>query len=111
MVDGIFAIAMTILILGINPPRPAESQAQAMLPGLVFDLVPQVFIFVVAFLILASFWLIIIAISISSVQLIPDCFGSILSSLFLLFSYHSLQMWPETIPKSRSPSCYSISIS
>ena len=56
MVDGIFAIAMTILILGINPPRPAESQAQAMLPGLVFDLVPQVFIFIVAFLILASFW-------------------------------------------------------
>jgi uncharacterized membrane protein len=57
MVDGIFAIAMTLLVLGINPPKPAESQAQAMLPGMVFDLFPEVFIFIVAFLILASFWL------------------------------------------------------
>lgn len=57
MVDGIFAIAMTLLVLGINPPKPAESQAQAALPGMVFDLVPEVFIFVAAFLILASFWL------------------------------------------------------
>ena len=31
MVDGIFAIAMTLLVLGINPPKPAESQAQAIL--------------------------------------------------------------------------------
>jgi uncharacterized membrane protein len=57
MVDGIFAIAMTLLVLGINPPRPAVSQAQAMLPTLVFDLIPQFFVFVAAFLILASFWL------------------------------------------------------
>jgi TMEM175 potassium channel family protein len=57
MIDGIFAIAMTLLVLGINPPKPAESQAQAMLPGMVFDLFPEVFIFIVAFLILASFWL------------------------------------------------------
>jgi len=57
MVDGIFAIAMTLLVLGINPPRPAISQAQAMLPGMIFDLIPQVFIFIAAFLIIASFWL------------------------------------------------------
>jgi len=57
MVDGIFAIAMTILVLGINPPKPAGSQAQAVLPGEIFDLVPEVFIFVAAFLILATFWL------------------------------------------------------
>jgi uncharacterized membrane protein len=57
MVDGIFAIAMTILVLGINPPRPAVSQAQGMLPGLIFGLIPQFFIFVAAFLIIASFWL------------------------------------------------------
>lgn len=58
MVDGIFAIAMTLLVLGIDPPKPAESQAQAMLPGQVFGLVPEIFIFIVAFLILASFWLV-----------------------------------------------------
>ena len=57
MVDGIFAIAMTLLVLGITPPKPAESQAQTILPGMVFDLIPEIFIFIVAFLILASFWL------------------------------------------------------
>jgi uncharacterized membrane protein len=57
MVDGIFAIAMTLLILGISPPKPAVSQAQVMLPGMIFDLIPQFFIFIAAFLILASFWL------------------------------------------------------
>lgn len=57
MVDGIFAIAMTILVLGINPPKPAESLAQATLPGMVFDLIPEILIFIAAFLILASFWL------------------------------------------------------
>jgi len=57
MVDGIFAIAMTLLVLGINPPRPAAPQAQAALPGMIVDLIPQVFIFIAAFLIIASFWL------------------------------------------------------
>ena len=57
MVDGIFAIAMTLLVLGINPPKPAESQAQVTLPGMVFDLIPEILIFIAAFLILASFWL------------------------------------------------------
>lgn len=57
MVDGIFAIAMTILVLGISPPKPADSQAQAVLPGQIFGLIPEIFIFVAAFLILAVFWL------------------------------------------------------
>ena len=57
MVDGIFAIAMTILVLGINPPRPDISQAQDVLPRQIFDLIPEIFIFIIAFLILAGFWL------------------------------------------------------
>jgi uncharacterized membrane protein len=57
MVDGIFAIAMTILVLGINPPKPDISQAQDVLPGQIFDLLPEIFIFIIAFLILAGFWL------------------------------------------------------
>jgi uncharacterized membrane protein len=57
MVDGIFAIAMTILVLGIDPPKPEISRAQAVLPGQIFALFPEIFIFIIAFLILAGFWL------------------------------------------------------
>jgi uncharacterized membrane protein len=57
LVDGIFAIAMTLLVLGINPPRPQESVATAVLPGMIESLIPQVFLFIVAFLVLALFWL------------------------------------------------------
>jgi uncharacterized membrane protein len=57
MVDGIFAIAMTILVLGINPPKPDISQAHDVLPGQIFGLIPEIFIFIIAFLILAGFWL------------------------------------------------------
>jgi uncharacterized membrane protein len=57
LVDGIFAIAMTLLVLGISPPRPQESVATAVLPGMIESLVPQVFLFIIAFLVLALFWL------------------------------------------------------
>ncbi|HUW85496.1 MAG TPA: TMEM175 family protein [Methanoregula sp.] len=57
MVDGIFAIAMTILVLGITPPQPDISQAQAVLTAQIIDLFPEFFIFIISFLILAGFWL------------------------------------------------------
>jgi uncharacterized membrane protein len=57
LVDGIFAIAMTLLVLGISSPKPDISQAQAVLPGQIFDLIPEFFLFIIAFLILAGFWL------------------------------------------------------
>jgi uncharacterized membrane protein len=57
LVDGIFAFAMTLLVLGINPPRPQESLATAVLPDMIASLIPQVFLFIVAFLVLALFWL------------------------------------------------------
>lgn len=57
MVDGIFAIAMTILVPGITPPKPDISQAQAVLAGQIVDIIPEIFIFIVSFLILAGFWL------------------------------------------------------
>jgi uncharacterized membrane protein len=56
--DGIFAIAMTLLVLGISSPKPPVSQAMEMLPDEIFHLFPQFFIFVIAFLVLAIFWLI-----------------------------------------------------
>jgi TMEM175 potassium channel family protein len=57
LVDGIFAFAMTLLVLGINPPRPEEAQATAVLPSMIESLVPEVFLFILAFLVLAMFWL------------------------------------------------------
>lgn len=57
LVDGIFAFAMTLLVLGITPPKPDITEAQAVLASQIFSLVPQFFLFVIAFLILSSFWL------------------------------------------------------
>jgi len=57
LIDGIFAIAMTLLVLGIASPKPPASQAMELLPKEIFHLIPQFFIFVIAFLILAIFWL------------------------------------------------------
>lgn len=57
MVDGIFAIAMTILVLGITPPKPDIAQANTVLQGQIIGIIPEIFIFIVAFLILAGFWL------------------------------------------------------
>lgn len=57
LVDGIFAFAMTLLVLGINPPRPEDSQATAVLPSMIESLIPEIFLFILAFLVLALFWL------------------------------------------------------
>lgn len=57
LIDGIFAIAMTLLVLTIALPKPSAEQAPAVLPGLIFRLFPQVFLCVIAFLVLAVFWL------------------------------------------------------
>jgi uncharacterized membrane protein len=57
LVDGIFAIAMTLLVLTIAPPRPPAADASAVLPGMILDLVPQILLFATAFLVLGIFWL------------------------------------------------------
>lgn len=57
LVDGIFAIAMTLLVLGITPPGIQDSDAILVLPGILESLVPEVFLFIVSFLVLALFWL------------------------------------------------------
>jgi uncharacterized membrane protein len=56
LVDGIFAIAMTLLVLTINIAKPATEDAPGMLPGILMGLLPQIFTLVLAFLILAFFW-------------------------------------------------------
>jgi uncharacterized membrane protein len=57
MVDAIFAFAMTLLVLGIEIPAFPANQATAELPAYIGHLIPQVIIFVIAFLVLALFWL------------------------------------------------------
>jgi uncharacterized membrane protein len=56
LVDGIFAIAMTLLVLGIELPKPQESIDTAALPGMIYGLIPQIFLFIIAFVVLALFW-------------------------------------------------------
>ena len=52
--DGIFAVAMTLLILGIKLPEHASATA---LPGALFGLWSQVLAFAVSFLISTFFWI------------------------------------------------------
>jgi uncharacterized membrane protein len=57
MVDAIFAFAMTLLVLGIETPSISAGQATSELPVYIAHLVPQIILFVTAFLVLALFWL------------------------------------------------------
>jgi uncharacterized membrane protein len=54
--DAVFAIAITLLVLSINVPQiPADRVAEE-LPGQLLDLWPQVFSYVISFLVIFSFW-------------------------------------------------------
>jgi len=109
LVDGIFTIAMTILVLGITPPKPDISQAHAVLTGQIIDLLPEVFLFIVSFLILAGFWLshhrqfhfvrvidsrllwinIFLLISLVFIPFSTDVAGVNIIIIGLIFSYHA----------------------
>jgi uncharacterized membrane protein len=56
--DGIFAFAMTLLVIGLNlPVKSAIVQSQAYALNLLFSLYSDFFHYVLAFLILGAFWL------------------------------------------------------
>jgi uncharacterized membrane protein len=55
--DGIFAFAMTLLVLSINLPQVSEADAQALIPGMILKLHTQFLLFVIAFFVLAGYWL------------------------------------------------------
>lgn len=57
MVDTIFAFAMTLLVLGMVMPQFSESQAVSELPPYLAKLLPQFILFIIAFLVLAFFWI------------------------------------------------------
>jgi uncharacterized membrane protein len=57
MVDTIFAFAMTLLMLGISVPESSLSQTATDLSADLVKLIPQFVLFVIAFLVLAFFWI------------------------------------------------------
>ncbi|WAC05168.1 MAG: TMEM175 family protein [Methanoregula sp.] len=57
LVDGIFAFAMTLLVVGLTVPILTKEQAATELPARVIGMHTEFFSFFIAFFILASFWL------------------------------------------------------
>lgn len=58
MVDGIFAFAMTLLVIGLTVPLLTKEQAARELPSRVAAMQPEFLMFFIAFFVLASFWLV-----------------------------------------------------
>ncbi|WP_334142094.1 TMEM175 family protein [Rhabdothermincola sp.] len=54
--DGVAAIALTLLILGIDLPRPTGDPASANVFELVGDLSEQIFAFLLSFVLIAFYW-------------------------------------------------------
>jgi uncharacterized membrane protein len=57
LVDGIFAIAMTLLVLNVKVPQMAQTSATAGLSRALTHLRPHFTAFVISFLLLAVFWM------------------------------------------------------
>ncbi len=55
--DGIFAFAMTLLVISLAVPPIPEKDAPTVLPGILASMWGEFLIFVIAFFIIASFWL------------------------------------------------------
>ena len=57
LTDGIFAIAMTLLVLSITVPTLQAPVTPAAFSAYVTSILPQIFIYVVSFVLLAVFWM------------------------------------------------------
>ncbi|MGH7564121.1 MAG: TMEM175 family protein [Gemmatimonadota bacterium] len=57
LVDGVFAIVMTLLVLGIDPPRVSHEELDETLVREVVLLWPRIAAFSVSFLVLAIYWM------------------------------------------------------
>jgi uncharacterized membrane protein len=55
--DGIFAFAMTLLVLSLTIPIVSQADAPLVLPGKLADVLPEFILFVIAFFILSGYWL------------------------------------------------------
>lgn len=57
LADGIFAIAMTLLVLSIEAPLPGTITSSVDFQNYVFDLIPKISVYGLSFILLGSFWL------------------------------------------------------
>jgi uncharacterized membrane protein len=58
LVDGVFAFAMTLLVVGLGVPTIPKAEAAIELPVYVASMFPQFLSFLIAFFILASLWIV-----------------------------------------------------
>ena len=58
LTDGVFAIAMTLLVLDFNVPTIPEGSSVSALPKLILDLWPNFFNYVQSFILLGIFWIV-----------------------------------------------------
>ncbi|HNX18330.1 MAG TPA: TMEM175 family protein [Methanoregula sp.] len=58
LVDGVFAFAMTLLAVSLSVPSIPKSEAATELPVYMNSMFPEFLSFVIAFFILASFWIV-----------------------------------------------------
>lgn len=56
LVDGIFAIAMTLLVLSLDVPQLPYPATNSQILNFLAGMAPQFFIYVLSFLLLATFW-------------------------------------------------------
>ena len=56
LVDGIFAIAMTLLVLGLAVPHINEPLSNTIVQNSFYSITPNLFSFVLSFILLAMFW-------------------------------------------------------
>jgi len=58
LVDGVFAFAMTLLVVGLSVPSIPKAEAATELPAYIASMFPQFLSFLIAFFILASLWIV-----------------------------------------------------
>ncbi|MEO8064880.1 MAG: TMEM175 family protein [Pseudomonadota bacterium] len=56
LTDGIFAVAMTLLVIELKFPEHADTHSAAELAGAVWGLIPKFFSWLISFMVLALFW-------------------------------------------------------
>jgi len=57
LVDGIFAVAMTLLVIDLRLPEHAHLTTQAQLGEALLELLPNLYSWIVSFVVLAIFWM------------------------------------------------------
>ena len=54
--DGVFAIAVTLLVFNLKIPKIPDADVHRLLPGAILDMLSQFVTYVISFLLIAVFW-------------------------------------------------------